>query len=622
MSTTEPFVLELEGMGRLGEALASHDGDRVFVFGGIPGEQVAAEVISERRNRIAARVVEAMTPSPQRVTPPCPYFGDCTGCQWQHIGYDEQLRLKRAIVEEALAPLRPVSQVSVEPVLPAPQPYGYRNHARFTVGPEGALGFVHRETRRFVRIDRCLLMHDWINDALAQLQGRCAETTQLSIRYGINGGDWLIQPHLKASDIPLPSGQKHYHEALHGRRFRISAASFFQVNTLQGERMAEVVLQRLALNGEEQVVDAYAGVGTFAVLAAPYARHVIAIEDSASAVKDATLNVEGLTNVQLVQARTEEVLQGMPQSVDGLILDPPRKGCHPDVLKAILDSPPKRLVYVSCDPHALARDLRVLCHGPFELDEVLPIDLFPQTHHIECIATLSHSPHREGAFRARRTLVLASASPRRQEIMTDMGLSFRVAPSEVDENPPPSGDPVTVAQQHALDKARAVAATTTSGAVIGADTVVADEDDILGKPASEEEARAMLRRLRAKEHRVVTGLVVVDAATGEEVSGYRVSQVRMRDYSDDEIEAYIASGRAWDKAGAYGIQDADFHPVSRVTGCYLNVVGLPPCALVRLLNRMGIFPVISPTWKPPRGCRHCHRLAKEAAAKGAGSASP
>lgn len=613
--TVEPastLALTLDAMGELGDAVAQHDGARVYVFGGIPGEEVVAEVVRSQRSRIAARVVRATLPSPHRVEPPCPYFGTCTGCQWQHISYEEQLRLKWRAVRQAMAETGGMPDAPVAPVVPAPEPFGYRNHARFTIGPEGTLGFVNRHTRRFVRIDRCLIMHPWINQAMSQLQGHCGETTQLSIRYGVNTGRWLIQPPLRDAHITLESGQKHYEEALDASRFRVSAASFFQTNTAQAEHMAHLVRKRLALTGDETVVDAYAGVGTFAALVAADARRVIAVEDSPAAVQDAQVNVEGMPNVELVRGRTERVLHTLDEPPHALILDPPRVGCHPTALKAALFRPPRRVVYVSCDPQALARDLRVLCHGPFVLDEVLPIDLFPQTHHIECIATLTYSRDRESAFRSRQRLVLASASPRRQQILTDMGIQFDVLASAVDETAPPSGDPPAIAQQHALDKARAVASTFNAGTVIGADTIVAAGDDILGKPASRDDAFAMLDRLRGSEHRVITGLAVIDAANGEELSGYRATRVRMRDYSDDEIAAYLDSGDAWDKAGAYAIQDTGFHPVAQVVGCYLNVVGLPPCTLLHLLERLGIYPALDREWAPPGNCRDCRQLAEQA----------
>jgi len=611
MQTAEKPItlnLKLDGMVHVGEALAEIDGMPVHVFGGISGEEVLAQVVRRHRNYIAAQVVEVTAASAKRVEAPCPHFGQCTGCQWQHIGYEHQLHLKHTAVEEALEKAGYIRNAPMALPVPAPEPLGYRNHARFTVGPEGTLGFVNRESRQFVRIDRCLLMQPWINQALSELQGHCGQTTQASIRYGVNTGQWIIQPNLGTS-VPLKSGQKYYEEVLLGRRFRINSASFFQVNTAQAERMAHLVIERLSLTGRELVIDAYAGVGTFAALLAPHADRVYAVEDSATAVQDARVNIQGLQNVEIITARTEDIIGSLPDATDALVLDPPRVGCHPLALHALLRRPPRRVVYLSCDPLALARDLRILLHGPFTLEEVLPIDLFPQTHHVECIATLSLDSRRHWAFQARQQLILASESPRRQEIMADMGLDFRVIAPKVEEPPPTDTDPVEVAKERALHKARAVASTLKEGTVIGGDTVVVSGNEILGKPASEEEARTFLHKLRGREHKVITGLAFIDAASGDEVTSHRRSRVHMRIYTDEEIDAYVASGDPMDKAGAYAIQDAQFHPVDRVRGCYLNVVGLPPCTLLDLMHQLGLYPPIDRRWTPPGNCPDCHRLA-------------
>lgn len=382
--------LSLTAWGPQGEALAQHEGKEVLVFGGIPGEEVEAEVVNERRQYVAARVVEVLTPSPHRTAPPCPYFGACTGCQWQHIDYQHQTNLKRQKVVDVLTNTGGFESPPVSPMVPSPEQYGYRNHARFTIGRrQGELGFVNRESRRFVTVQECLLMHPWINQAVEQLQGRCAETSQLSIRYGVNTGDFLVQPALKSLEIPLLSGQKHYREKVGGREFRIAASSFFQVNTLQAEHMVELVKEELQLSGKGLLVDAYAGVGTFASLLAPYVDKVIAIEESASAIQDAVAQSDGLNSIQFLQGKTEDVLPQIGEQPDGLILDPPRAGCHIKVLNAVMQLAPTRVVYVSCDPETLARDLKILCWGPFQLERVQPIDMFPQTHHVECIATLS-----------------------------------------------------------------------------------------------------------------------------------------------------------------------------------------------------------------------------------------
>ena len=190
-----------------------------------------------------------------------------------------------------------------------------------------------------------------------------------------------------------------------------------------------------------------------------------------------------------------------------------------------------------------------------------------------------------------------------------MGIAFKVVPPAAEETLPSNGDPLSVALKRAVQKARTVTANVKEGAIIAADTIVVDGDDILGKPASKEMARQFLRRLWGKQHRVITAVALIDAASGEELTGYRTSRVYMREYSDEEIAAYIASGSPWDKAGAYAIQDTQFRPVERVKGCYLNVVGLPVCTLLRLMYQMGIYPTIDPNWTPPGNCPDCSRWA-------------
>ena len=391
-SDQELATLTLDGAAPLGDTYALYDGQRINVFGGIAGEEVVAKIVRYRRRRrqiVSGVVVEVLRPSPHRVAPPCPHFGPCTGCQWQHVDYERQLELKHAAVMEQMSAYRALKDVAVEPTLPSPQQLNYRNHARFTVRNGGQIGFVNRIRRRFVRIDECMLMDSWINETLARLQGSAAETSQLTMRYGVNTGDWLVQPAMHNEEIPIPTGQGHYRERLLDRPFRIASPSFFQVNTKQAERLGELVRQRLDLAGGETVVDAYAGVGTFAVLLAPFARRVIAIEESFSALKDAAINTLGIDNLEFVEGRTEDVLDELPDAPDAVVLDPPRTGCDANALEALVRRPPRRVVYVSCEPETLARDLDLLVRGGFRVDRVEPLDMFPQTFHVECVATLT-----------------------------------------------------------------------------------------------------------------------------------------------------------------------------------------------------------------------------------------
>ena len=588
----ELLTLDLVSWGRLGEAMADYEGRPVFVFGGIPGERIVAQVLRVHRKYVSARVTQVLEPSPDRVEPPCPYFGDCTGCQWQHVGYSHQLAVKREKAVDALERVGGFRDPPVAPVTPSSHQYGYRNHARFTIGPGGSLGFVNRETREFVRIDECMLMHPGVNELLTQLQDNARETTQLSIRAGRSTGDYLVQPYLGNPDLAKPdldvaTGQKHYLDAVNGRKFRVSSPSFFQVDVDQTSQMVEVVRRSLDLKPGDILLDAYAGVGTIAVLLAPYVGWVMAVEESSAAVADARENAAGLENVEFLLGKTEEVLLRLPRRPDAVVLDPSRSGCRPAALNNLIQLAPARVAYVSCDAETLARDLKVLCESTYTLKEVVPLDMFPQTHHVECVALLELSG-RPG------DVVLASASPRRRELLTDMGMNFQIVPSGVPEEPKPGEAAEKVVRHLSAAKAWAVASNVGQGFVIGADSMVVLEGEVMGKPFDATEARLMLRQLRGTRHQVATGITVVDAASGRYLTDSMISNITVRDLSDREIDASIATGTPLDKAGAYAVQDTDLRPAQSWDGCYSNIVGLPLCRLGEMLAELG-YP-LPPGW--------------------------
>jgi 23S rRNA (uracil1939-C5)-methyltransferase len=385
--------LTLGALALDGSATAEYEGRKVFVDYGMPGERVVAEIDIERPHALFGRVVEVLEAAPGRVEAPCEYFGECGGCQWQHVAYDRQLEFKRELVVEQLRQIGGFEEPAVSATVGAENPWGYRNHVRFTAKSRGEIGFVRRGTHRFLRVDRCLIADDWVNDAIPLVQGRAGGLHQVAIRRGVKTGELLVHPNLDHLGTSIPSGQKYYHEEILGHRFRISAASFFQTNTQQAERLISLVRDKLRLQPRETLVDAYAGVGTFAVVLAERVKRVIAIEESSAAVDDATVNIEGLPNIQYYMGKVEDVLGGIDEEMDALILDPPRIGVQAAAIDAVLRRAPGRIAYVSCDPSTLARDLRLLVDGladgsRYDLVDVTPVDMFPQTHHIECVASL------------------------------------------------------------------------------------------------------------------------------------------------------------------------------------------------------------------------------------------
>jgi 23S rRNA (uracil1939-C5)-methyltransferase len=609
-TTIEPTVgdrleLTLGGMVPSGECSATWNGEPATVFGGIPGERVVAELVRRQRGHIAARAIEVLEASPHRVTPKCEYFWPCTGCQWQHISYEHQLELKRQWIEARLAEKPQLDGLTVLPPVPSQNTTGYRNHARFTIGPGGTLGYVNHTTRRFLRVDRCDLMHPWINEALAKLQEHASETTQLSIRYGVNTGDYLIQPKLVGWNIGLESGQKHYQESMLGRTFRVASPSFFQVNTPTAEGMVKLVGEKLQLSPDDVLVDAYAGVGVFAALLADRCKTVLAIEESSAAVKDARVNAEGIPNIEFRLGKTEDVMGTLDIVPDAVILDPSRAGCDRRALDALMKLKPKRVAYVSCEPEALARDLAILVDGPFQIDMIQPVDLFPNTHHTECIAILSL---KEDAA-ADVGLTLASESPRRRELLKELGVDYHVEVSGVDETPDNADiTPEALAEELALKKAQAVAANQDAGVVLGADTVVTLNGRIYGKPADSQEAVSMLKELRGVTHTVVTAVAIVNVNAGISKVVHDATQVTMRDYTDDEIAAFVATGIPMDKAGSYALQDTGFHPAAETSGCYTNVIGLPLCRVAELLTANGINVSPSTNRGIPESCESCTSL--------------
>jgi 23S rRNA (uracil1939-C5)-methyltransferase len=341
------------------------------------------------KDRLTAHVVEVLEPSPSRVQPLCPYFGACGGCNFQHLTYEKQLEVKRGVVVDTLRRIGRFEDVPVPETVPSPSPWFYRNQARLSTNRWGDVGFTRRMSHEVIPIDICYIMQPAIRDVLPRLYRKGAGLHQIVVRTGVRTGEVLIAPDLSDRGLAVPSGQPTIAEVVAGQEFRISPSAFFQVNTEQAERMVHLVHERLDLRPDDVLADLYAGVGFFSKVFAHQCREVYAVEVSRQAADAAAINLAGLTNVQYVLGEVERVLPTLMAHPNKILLDPSREGCAPAALDALLASAAERIVYVSCDAATLARDLRRLVDGGLHLLELQPLDMFPQTYHVECIATLT-----------------------------------------------------------------------------------------------------------------------------------------------------------------------------------------------------------------------------------------
>jgi 23S rRNA (uracil1939-C5)-methyltransferase len=391
----DKFEITLGEINDAGDTVSEIHGAPVVVSGGLPGEVVIAEVQKKFPERIAAIVAQVLEPHAERVEVECKYFLACSGCQWQHVSYGHQLHLKRERVQREIDKYEALFGLEVDLTVESEKRLRYRNHGRFTIGKyedAGQVGYKNAVTRQFVRIEECLLMDQKVNDTIALVQDKMDGQSQMSIRVGVNTDSMLVQPKMEIPGLELTTGVQHYKEEVRGSCFTVAASSFFQVNTGQLSRAVDEVRELLDLQGSEVMVDAYCGVGVFAVLMSPYVKRVIGIEDSASAIEDAGKNMNGVTNVDFIEGKTEHVMADWPldDDVDVLLLDPPRVGCHPDVLESVKKLKPKKVLMVSCEPAAMARDLDLLCQsGMYKLETLRPVDMFPQTRHVETISMLT-----------------------------------------------------------------------------------------------------------------------------------------------------------------------------------------------------------------------------------------
>lgn len=407
------ITFKLTDMAHGGDALGRHEGKVIFVPYTIPGETVRVEIIKDKGRYAFARLLEVLEPSPDRVEPRCPYFGagKCGGCQWQHIDYSAQVRLKTAIVADQLERIgdltaEDLAAVAMRPTLADQSGWEYRNHAQLHPVPGGGLGFQRASGEGIITIDDCLVLHPLLGDLYDSLDLDLDELIRLTLRAGTATGDRMLVfemeddlPPALETDAPISCvilladgafanlvGNNYVTEVVAGHTYRISAPSFFQVNTSQAAKLVQLAMEYLDLQGDETVLDAYCGVGLFTTHLAERAGLVVSVEEAPSAVDDLLENTADFDNVEIVEGAVEDALPDISVPLDAAVLDPPRAGVDRFALDALVEHAPARIVYVSCDPATLARDTKRLTRAGYRLLEVQPVDMFPQTYHVESVA--------------------------------------------------------------------------------------------------------------------------------------------------------------------------------------------------------------------------------------------
>lgn len=446
------YEVEITGYAHNGLGVGRINNQVVFVENALVGERALIRLKNRRRGYFEAGLVKILQNHEDRVTPRCPVYYSCGGCQIQHAAYPEQLKLKKQLVADTLRRIGGLNQFEVHPTLGMKDPWAYRNKGHFRVCRVNhtghnkeriVLGFyeegsytIAEEPCRYLFSPAVTRLLFELEDILNVFTVRVADKGRAGLHHllvresNYNGEIILVfigcdinsqdmrkisqeicrrfsqvvgicynnNPHLTgpvlAGRTTLIWGKEQIEDKIGECRFKISPESFFQINISQTRILYEKALDYAALTGSETVIDAYCGIGTISLFLAAQAKKVIGIESVKEAVLDARENavLNRIANVEFIQGLSEQVMpklvkQGLRPDV--VVLDPPRRGCETPMLAAILQVKPERVVYVSCNPATLARDLRYLTQGGYEVKEVQPVDMFPQTAHVECVVLMS-----------------------------------------------------------------------------------------------------------------------------------------------------------------------------------------------------------------------------------------
>ena len=453
MKTKQEYTVDIHDLTHMGEGIAKIDGFPVFIPGVLPGERALIRIRQVKKNFGFGNLIRIIHESPQRVDPPCLVYPACGGCQIMHASYAGQMTFKQKRVKDSIERIGGIT-FPVKPVLGMAHPWRYRNKSQFPVGMSGnrpIIGFYQKGSHAIVDTNECLIQPSVMDKGLQVVRKYLADHTisiydektgkglfrHVIFREGTATGQVMVIVVLNGNKLPgqerlfnelkkaIPGfcslvinenrkktnvimgptchtvhGSSYFEDRIFDLTFRISPHAFFQINHRQTEVLYDQVLQLAHLQGDETVLDLYCGIGTISLLLAKHCKQVIGIETVKEAIEDAQWNARNneLNHAVFMTGAVEKLLPQFAREgkkIDVIVVDPPRKGCDPAVLDAIVQMKPARLVYVSCNPATLARDMKILTQKGFHVGVIQPVDMFCHSSHVECVVLMSSSKKKD-----------------------------------------------------------------------------------------------------------------------------------------------------------------------------------------------------------------------------------
>jgi len=377
--------VKITGFNHQGEGICRVNGKITFVKNTIPGEEIIVIIPKEKAKYNDGNLIKIIDSSERRANPACPYYGKCGGCNLMHLSYEDQLNFKENNIKDIIRKFYQ-KNVEIKPIISTIQ-FSYRNKGIFkVVGNE--FGYYKNKTNEFIKIDKCLLMQDNINNALSKLdKSLLTNANELIVRSSSINDDVVMALKSKNGSLVYLTDKDSLLDRIGNYTYKISTNSFFQVNNIGVEKLYNKILDYANLSITDRVLDLYCGIGTIGIYVSKYAKEVIGIEINEQAILDAKENAK-MNSISNISFLCNDGLDNIDDiSYDVIIVDPPREGIRKETLDKIILSNAKKIIYVSCNPITLSRDLLVL-DNKYDVIELTPIDMFPNTHHTECVCIL------------------------------------------------------------------------------------------------------------------------------------------------------------------------------------------------------------------------------------------